>query len=136
MRYDATAAPGNADDKWNLVCDDITRPATLTYHSTTRLADATWFIGELCDLNTDDTGIGNVERCDLDTNTWTTMTMTSEAQAVRHRHAAVACRGRIYVTGGLSKTLAGTSVAVYDPIVNSWTPLPDMTIPRHDDSAL
>lgn len=51
---------------------------------------------------------------------------------------AVACRGRIYLFGGLTKKLCGDPIAaceMFDPDTEKWSMIPAMPKPVHQSNA-
>jgi len=75
--------------------------------------------------------VGNVERYDIDTNTWSTV---APLPSPRSDLAAVAHGGKVFVFGGCTGTASAPSVTnevdMYDPETNTWTILAPMPTPR------
>lgn len=59
----------------------------------------------------------------------------SDAAPMRFQHANTAAVGvindKIYVAGGNGPNMNQTELEVYDPIMNTWTPLASMSVPRN-----
>jgi len=75
--------------------------------------------------------VGNVERYDIDTNTWSTV---APLPSPRSDLAAVAHGGKVFVFGGCTGTASAPSVTnevdMYDPDTNTWTILAPMPTQR------
>src|SRR5215470_2069908 len=75
--------------------------------------------------------VGNVERYDIDTNTWSTV---APLPSPRSDMAAVAHGGKVFVFGGCTGTASAPSVTnevdMYDPETNTWTTLTPMPTQR------
>ena len=79
----------------------------------------------------DEEVLSSVLRYDVETNAWSTC---APLCTPRFDFACTVCNGKIYVAGGQSTlgSARGVSAAeVYDPALDEWKPLPDMSTLRY-----
>ena len=135
----STALPGTWSTLPNITLDGVQYPRQ--EHSVVLLGHDMYVLGGILPFNgTTYPTVNIVQKFNFITNTWTEV--APMPAALNHVNVAVV-KGTIYYLGGLAVTVTGGpaywnasgACAVYDPVADEWTVLPDMPAGRAIGSA-